>query len=202
MSKKIIKLSHKDLVGCIRESLSELDLYHGTKADFEKFDMAYLSTGWGAQAYGDGFYLSTSFECAKEYSQGVQVMTCRVPNGPYLSYMSVRSETKRKVAEAFFKYYTEENEYGREAYGTCKREFWENECRYLLNASTGADLYGDIAAITGSHQETIKFLRRLGYIGLKFKGENTDTGEKFMNYVIFDADDIQIIEKTPVGDKR
>lgn len=201
--KKIIRLNEQQLHGLVRqiilETMDELDLYHGTQVDFNEFSDEFMGSGWGQQCFGDGHYLSTSFETAKEYARGGQVMTCQVPNGPYLSYQSVSPNVANRIARAFFKYYTEEDEYGREAYGECKKEFWENECGCIAQARTGADIYGDIAAIMGSHKHAGEYLRGLGYIGLKFKGDNTNTGEKFWNYVIFDPKDIKIINKTPVN---
>ena len=71
---KTIHLTEKQLKCCIeqvlRESVSEMNLYHGTQADFNQFDLAYLSTGWGQQAHGYGVYLTTDYDCAKEYSMG------------------------------------------------------------------------------------------------------------------------------------
>ena len=178
----------------ILETVDELDLYHGTKADFDKFDLAYMSSGAGMQVYGKGVYLSTSFDTAKDYAGGGQVMKCQVPNGPYLSDKSVSQAVKQRIANSFFKYYTEEDEYGKDAYGSCKDEFWKYECSSILNANTGVTLYNDIAAITGDEKIAAGFLRKLGFIGLKIKSD----GDKFYNYTIFDPDDIEIIEKIPV----
>ena len=67
-----IKIKESTLRGMIKNSLNEvmdeLNLYHGTNADFDNFDFAYLSSGWGQQAYGYGFYLTTSYDAAKDYA--------------------------------------------------------------------------------------------------------------------------------------
>ena len=68
----------------VNESLDELDLYHGTNADFDKFDEKFYLTGIGEMAYGWGVYLSNSINTAKEYGPGGQIMTVEVPDGKYL----------------------------------------------------------------------------------------------------------------------
>lgn len=184
----------------LTESVDELELYHGSpKQDsFDNFDIAYLSSGWGQQAYGYGFYLTNSIDAAKQYGGGGYMYKVEVPDGKYLSYKSISEREKQYIARTFFKYYTTEDEYGKEAYpdDESRREFWNEECRYLLNCEDGGDMYGTIASLIGSDEETSKFFHRLGYKGIKFPGDNGETGEKFMNYVIFNPDDIKILEKT------
>lgn len=184
----------------VSESLDELELYHGSpKQDsFDKFDIAYLSSGWGQQAYGYGFYLTNSIDAAKQYGGGGYMYKVEVPDGKYLSYNSISMREKQYIAKTFFKYYTTEDDYGKQAYPDeeSRRDFWNEECRYLLNCDDGGDMYGTIASLIGSDEQTSQFLHGLGYKGIKFPGDNGETGEKFMNYVIFDPDDIKILEKT------
>ena len=184
----------------LSESISELELYHGSpKQDsFDKFDIAYLSSGLGQQSYGYGFYLTNSMDAAKQYGGGGYMYKVEVPNGKYLSYKSISEREKQYIAKTFFKYYTTEDEYGKQAYSDeeTRKYFWDEECRYILDCEDGGDVYGTIASLMGSDEETSKFLHRLGYKGIKFPGDNGETGEKFMNYVIFDPDDIKILEKT------
>jgi hypothetical protein len=44
-------------------------LYHGTSADFDKFDLSYFGTGSGGQSYGYGIYLSDVLKSANEYAE-------------------------------------------------------------------------------------------------------------------------------------
>lgn len=173
----------------IRETIKEMDIYHGTAANFDKFDLAYLGSGWGQQAYGYGFYLSDSPEVAKDYAQGGYIYTVRVPDGRYLSYDSISRAEVKRIARDFYKHYTEEDEYGREAYAGHEEEFWEAECKYILDACDGGDVYGDIAHLTGSDKEASKFLYREGYKGIKW------VDKKNTNYVIFNPKDLKIIKK-------
>ena len=178
------------------KSNREIILYHGTQASFDKFDIGYLNSGWGEQAYGYGFYLTDNYEAAKEYSRGGHIMKVSVPAGKYLSYKSISRADSNAIARKFFKYYTETDEYGKEAYpdAEARRLFWEEECRYIGDCRDGGDIYGTLASLIGSDKDTSEFLRDIGYIGIKFPGDNGMTGEKFTNYVIFDAKDITVLE--------
>ena len=43
-------------------------LYHGSSADFDKFDLSYIKSGYGGTAYGYGIYLTDVLKTANEYS--------------------------------------------------------------------------------------------------------------------------------------
>ena len=182
---------YESLKRYINEALEEFDLYHGSQAEFSNFDYAYMSTGWGQQSYGYGFYLTQDKQAAKEYSRGGIIYTVQVPDKPYLTYDGIKRNEAMKIAKAFFKYYTEEDEYGKSAYGSNPYEFWEMECAYIADCSDGGAVYGTIASILGSDEETSRFLNRLGYKGVRW---NDDTNE-VTNYVIFDQNDIRIVKK-------
>lgn len=170
-------------------------LYHGTQAKFNTFDNKYINSGWGEQSYGYGFYLTDSEQCAKEYSRSGEVIKVEVPAKKYLDYNGITKKESTQIAKAFFKYYTEEDEYGKQAYPNRedKQEFWNEECKYIIKCDDGGDIYGTISSLLGSNEQTSKFLHSLGYIGIKYPASNGTTGEKFTNYVIFDASDIKII---------
>lgn len=181
----------------IMESITELDLFHGSQADFQEFDLAFISSGWGQQAYGYGVYLIDNPEGAKEYARGGFVYTAKVPSGRYLTYKSISRAAATKIARDFFKYYTTENEYGREAYKGYENEFWNEECKYLCDCQTGGDIYGTIASLVGDDKETSEFLYREGYKGIKWVDVMAD-GTKNTNYVIFNPKDIKILKKEKV----
>lgn len=172
-------------------------LYHGTQANFGVFDRKYINSGWGEQEYGYGFYFTDYYECAKEYSRNGVVIEVSVPKAKYLSYRSITRADAMAIARKFFKYYTEVNDYGQEAYPDeeARRDFWNEECKYLAECSDGGEIYGTIASMLGDNKETSEFLRSLGYVGIKFPASDGSTGKRFTNYVIFDEKDIEIIKK-------
>ena len=177
----------------VNESLDELDLYHGTNADFDKFDENFYLTGIGEMAYGWGVYLSNSINTAKEYGPGGQIMTVEVPDGKYLDSRRISKSEASKIARAFYKFFLS-SEHG-QVYKGSEKEFWDYECSCLENVPDGSYLYGTISTFLGSDKETSEWLHSIGYVGLRFPGHNSNTGEKFMNYVIFDANDVKIIKK-------
>lgn len=180
----------------IMESIDELELFHGSPHDFNEFDFAYMSSGWGQQAYGYGAYLTTNYECAKEYSQGGMIYTVEIPDKGYLNLDRISPALAMRIARVFFNYYTKEHEYGSEAYAGYEREFWDEECKYIGDSTDGNTLYGTISSLLGSDKETSEFLHdKLGYKGLVWVHTNTETGKKFKNYVIFNPNDIKIIKK-------
>ena len=177
----------------VNESLDELDLYHGTNADFDKFDENFYLTGIGEMAYGWGVYLSNSINTAKEYGPGGQIMTVEVPDGKYLDSRRISKSEASKIAHAFYKFFLS-SEHG-QVYKGSEKEFWDYECSCLENVPDGSYLYGTISTFLGSDKEASEWLHSIGYVGLRFPGHNSNTGEKFMNYVIFDANDVKIIKK-------
>lgn len=177
----------------VNESLDELDLYHGTNADFDKFDEKFYLTGIGEMAYGWGVYLSNSINTAKEYGPGGQIMTVEVPDGKYLDSRRISKSEASKIARAFYKFFLS-SEHG-QVYKGSEKEFWDYECSCLENVPDGSYLYGTISTFLGSDKEASEWLHSIGYVGLRFPGHNSNTGEKFMNYVIFDANDVKIIKK-------
>lgn len=181
----------------LRESLDELELYHGSKAEFDKFDLAFLSSGWGQQVHGYGVYLTTDYDCASQYSRGGMVYTVEVPSGRYLSDKRISPNTAYFIARKFFEYYTTVDEYGKEAYGGHEKDFWEDGCRYICDCRDGASVYGTISSLCGDDKFTSKFLYSLGFKGLKISEESGD-GKRFTNYVMFNADDIRIISRNPL----
>lgn len=182
----------------VREAVDELELYHGTPHEFDEFDLAYLSTGFGQQSHGYGVYLTTSNETAKAYSQGKNIYTVEVPDGKYLNYDRIGRTEAMTIARKFFKYYTTEDEYGKEAYAGNENDFWERECRYIGECTDGGNVYGSIKSFTGSDKSTSEFLYSIGYKGMFLRCTNTNTGEKFKNYVIFNPKEIKIISKTKI----
>ena len=206
MSKKVINenILRQLIRNILHEAVDELNLYHGTHADFDKFDVAYLSTGWGQQAHGYGFYLTDCYEAAKDYSCGGHVMEVKVPDGKYLSDEGIDDEEREKIADTFFTYYTEELEYGREAYPDrqSRNDFWKYEVSCILKCDDGAYVYGTVASLLGSNEDASNFLHdKLGYVGITIHTKHGVTGEPITTYVIFNPNDIEILNKDVVNEE-
>lgn len=185
----------------IKESIDEINLYHGTNADFNKFDTAYMSSGWGQQAHGYGFYLIDDFNTAKDYAYNAhtgQVLEVEVPDGKYLNDKSISMREKERIARIFFKYITKENPDTIDSYPDeqTRQDFWNYEVSYILNCSTGTYVYGTIASLMGSDKDTSNFLHdKCGYTGLIVRDKPTHDSKLMKIYVIFNPDDIKILKK-------
>ena len=205
MGKEKVKITESQLRSIIRnvikESISEINLYHGTNADFNKFDTAYMSSGWGQQAHGYGFYLIDDFNTAKDYAYNAhtgQVLEVEVPYGKYLNDKSISMREKEKIARIFFKYITKENPDTIDSYPDeqTRQDFWNYEVSYILNCSTGTYVYGTIASLMGSNKDTSDFLHdKCGYTGLIVRDKPTHDSKLMKIYVIFNPDDIKILRK-------
>jgi hypothetical protein len=192
----------QDLHKYIMESIDELDLYHGTPHDFDEFDLAYLSTGFGQQSHGYGIYLTTSIDTAKAYSQGENIYTVEVPDGKYLNYDRIGRSEALTIARKFYKYFMTENEYGKEAYRGHEDDFWNYECKYLGECQNGGCIYGTISSFLGDDKKTSQWLYSIGYRGMYLKASNGETHEKFRNYIIFNPKDVQIIKKEKISEAK
>ena len=56
------------LQGMSKNTVSPMDVYHGSPHKYNKFDASKIGTGEGAQAYGHGIYTAENPEVAKEYA--------------------------------------------------------------------------------------------------------------------------------------
>ena len=82
LNKKTIVISDKQ-----QKIINETIAYHGSKANFEEFNIAYIGSGTGAQEFGEGIYLTFDKETA--YSYGGTVYTVEIPDindGNYIYY--------------------------------------------------------------------------------------------------------------------
>ena len=171
-----------------------MNLYHGTRADFNKFDTAYLLSGLGEMAHGYGFYLTDSEATANDYAAGGQVLTVEVPNGKYLDSASIKPSEALTIARQFYKYYLN-TEYGQSAYKGMENDFWEYECSAIAKSPNGEYVYNTISTFLGSDKEASEWLRGIGYVGMRMPTENGRTGEPFVNYLIFNPEDMHIVKK-------
>ena len=174
----------------LTEAANGIEAFHGSQADFDKFSLAYALTGMGAHAYGKGVYVTDSMDAAEYYSYKQFVYTVTVPKRKYLSNSVCRNRrTVQLLVSAFFKYYGEENEEGKNMYRNHLKDFWM-DLAPLQNCSTLYGLYSSL--LDFADEDTIQgFFSRFGYVGLKIKDERT----KQNIYVIFNPENVKIVKK-------
>lgn len=68
---KRIVLTESQISYIIGESVDELRAYHGSGANFDKFNhKKYLSSGCGSQSFGWGSYVTDDVAIGKSYAEG------------------------------------------------------------------------------------------------------------------------------------
>ena len=68
-----------------RKKIQEMIAYHGSKMNFDEFNLAYMGTGVGAQEFGEGIYLTFDKEAA--YGYGGTVYTVNIPDENKANYI-------------------------------------------------------------------------------------------------------------------
>jgi len=186
----------------IRENVSnELNAFHGTTANFDKFDPNFIGKGQGAQFYGSGVYVTTSRETGEGYARLVSdnngapdkyVYTVDIPDDNGNNYLNIIGNTPElydKIANGFKKLRPDIADSIDYCFQYCKENdtlmwLFQSSCEYELNL-----------------KEISEMLMSLGFDGIKvpvtFSGPGGDAGigREGYNYTIFDANKVKIIRK-------
>lgn len=153
-------------------------VYHGSRFDFDEFDMSKIGIETEDLKGGWGIYFSDDRDVAEGYSTGQgTVKAYTIPS--HRRYFNLDegvedTETILAKLEAFDLASESDLEEFRE-------EFVEEEYRY---DTTNRQLYGWLSHVLGSNKEASEFLHNeMGYIGTMYKDK---TNPDATNYVIFD----------------
>lgn len=166
----------------------EDNVYHGTNADFNEFDLAYLSTGSGNQAYGYGIYLAKDIDVAKSY--GGKVYTTEIPDVNENNYVFKDIKPSKNILNKTYRALYGELVNG--DYKGAEKEL-KNELNGVFNnIYDGLVLHGTISDYLGSDKDASNLLRDVGIYGIVYN----DNGNEC--YVIFNPKDIKIIKKENV----
>lgn len=170
----------------------------------------------GNKLYAEGWKKNLS-ELAMLHGNDFQVnnsrllYTVEIPddNGSnYLEYGNPLPETldKEAMAEAVFRRILETDEDGSYNDNTAREMLRRDLSDSFGEAEDGGTLYGTIAAYLGDRGAS-EFLHGLGFVGISYPAEYRNGGrkDKAKNYVIFNEDDLQIVDKarffrTPRGE--
>ena len=75
-----ISISRNDIMEMVKNSvkrilsenaMDELEVYHGTMASFDRFDMGFMGTGEGSQVYGYGLYFTDAYNTGEWYAVSI-----------------------------------------------------------------------------------------------------------------------------------
>lgn len=170
----------------------------------------------GNKLYAEGWKKNLS-ELAMLHGNDFQVnnsrhlYTVEIPddNGSnYLEYGNPLPETldKEAMAEAVFRRILETDEDGSYNDDTAREMLRRDLSDSFGEAEDGETLYGTIAAYLGDKGASV-FLHGLGFVGISYPAQYQSGGrkDKAKNYVIFNEDDLQIVDKarffrTPRGE--
>lgn len=185
----IVRINKKDLVNIVESTINELmdeiTAYHGTNADFEHFDLAYMGTGAGNQSYGYGVYLTTKPQGTQSY--GKNVYTVEVPDDKKRYIIADKfypPSFLNKVKSKLYKFILAKDD----TYKGSERELMQ-DLNDTFNDIDGISLYGSIETYLGSDKKTSEFLYSMGFIGLKYR-----IGE-YENIVMFNPKDIKMVNR-------
>lgn len=187
--KNIVRINKKDLVNIVESTINELmdeiTAYHGSNADFEHFDLAYMGTGAGNQSYGYGVYLTTKPQGTQSY--GKNQYTVEVPDDKKRYIIADKfypPSFLNKVKSKLYKLILTKDD----TYKGSERELMQ-DLNDTFNDIDGISLYGSIETYLGSDKKTSEFLYSMGFIGLKYR-----IGE-YENIVMFNPKDIKMVNR-------
>jgi len=135
------------------ENYQNIELYHGSKYHFTKFDITKIGTGQTSQDFGHGFYFSNKKEVAEYYSNilaNIERQDSKVYRYGYLYTVSIKGNlinyNSIMEEDLFIKI--------------------NNKIGNKLNNKIFANLYKDISIILGSDKKASLFLSENGIDGI------------------------------------
>lgn len=169
----------------INEVMNEITAYHGTDANFDNFDLAYMGTGAGKQDYGYGIYLSILPDGTQQYGKNAYTVEIPSDNKKYLIADKVYSPSfVNKLKNKLYQLIITQDD----TYKGAEKELIQ-DLNITFNDINGNNIYGSIETYLGSDKRTSEFLYSMGFIGLKYRNG------KYENVVMFNPKDIKIINK-------
>jgi len=171
-----MKLS--DIAGILRE----MEVYHGSDAVFDKFDVNKIGSSSGIDKGGWGIYFTSSKEVASQYISGRgEVRSYRIPNGPYFDFgEGLDPGFAQRIYDEL-----EEAEVSEDNLEQFRTDFMDEGYVY---DTTYEQVYDWLGYVMGSRKSASMFLSSMGYAGNVYS-DRTDPDVK--NYVVYDVGDIR-----------
>lgn len=198
--------------------------YHGSRFDFNQFDISMFGAGEGASGWGHGLYFSENIDDAKEYARKLERETgegrlykAKIPTKKYFydldkpvdeqskyvfnCIMNMPKKYKIKLYET--EYYENKQEIdnavekGEYDFEVNSDNYWEL-VDWLLNYNLereGIGFFDEIKEKIYNNNDDAEYKTSQFFYKLGIKG-NIHRGFHYLNYIVFDDKDIQIIKKT------
>lgn len=191
LNKKTIIISDKQ-----QKIINEMIAYHGSKANFDEFNIAYIGSGIGAQEFGEGLYLTFDKEAA--YSYGGNVYTVDIPNeneGNYIYYdKPIPNELFTSIIDGIIE--DMKLQYPNEYQDKQSIEDLRKELYDIMEPSEGRNLMYNIHRYIDDPIVIPNILKRAGVTGFIYNNG------KVNNVIMFSSKDIKILDKETVNENK
>ena len=172
-----------------RPLVEEMIAYHGSKANFDQFSIAYIGTGTGAQEFGYGIYLTFDPETA--YGYGGVIYKVMIPDENQDTYLYYDRPVPKEIIEQIYAELLEVNrlEFPDEFKDEQACQDFIGELREVMPPTEGRYVMYNIGKYVFEKTQVPMIMRRCGVCGFIYNNGKVD------NAVMFDSRKIKIIDK-------
>ena len=179
-----------------RKKIQEMIAYHGSKMNFDEFNLAYMGTGVGAQEFGEGIYLTFDKEAA--YGYGGTVYTVNIPDENKANYIyydrSIPSDLFSAIIDGIIADMT--RQYPDEYTDEQSVDDLRQELYNIMDPSEGRHLMYNIHRYIDDSIVIPKILKNAGVTGFIYNNGKAD------NVIMFSSKDIKILDKETVNENK
>lgn len=179
-----------------RKKIQEMIAYHGSKMNFDEFNLAYMGTGVGAQEFGEGIYLTFDKEAA--YGYGGTVYTVNIPDENKANYIyydrPIPSDLFFTIIDGIIADMT--RQYPDEYTDEQSVDDLRQELYNIMDPSEGRHLMYNIHRYIDDSIVIPKILKNAGVTGFIYNNGKAD------NVIMFSSKDIKILDKETVNENK
>ena len=179
-----------------RRKIQEMIAYHGSKMNFDEFNLAYMGTGVGAQEFGEGIYLTFDKEAA--YGYGGTVYTVNIPDENKANYIyydrPIPSDLFSTIIDGIIADMT--RQYPDEYTDEQSVDDLRQELYNIMDPSEGRHLMYNIHRYIDDSIVIPKILKNAGVTGFIYNNGKVD------NVIMFSSKDIKILDKETVNENK
>ena len=179
-----------------RRKIQEMIAYHGSKMNFDEFNLAYMGTGVGAQEFGEGIYLTFDKEAA--YGYGGTIYTVNIPDENKANYIyydrSIPSDLFSAIIDGIIADMT--RQYPDEYTDEQSVDDLRQELYNIMDPSEGRHLMYNIHRYIDDSIVIPKILKNAGVTGFIYNNGKVD------NVIMFSSKDIKILDKETVNENK
>lgn len=179
-----------------RKKIQEMIAYHGSKMNFDEFNLAYMGTGVGAQEFGEGIYLTFDKEAA--YGYGGTVYTVNIPDENKANYIyydrPIPSDLFSTIIDGIIADMT--RQYPDEYTDEQSVDDLRQELYNIMDPSEGRHLMYNIHRYIDDSIVIPMILKNAGVTGFIYNNGKVD------NVIMFSSKDIKILDKETVNENK